>query len=79
MKPSKQWTTALTPEEAVERLAQACAALDKIAHYTCHDEVYYGSPGDFAKAALDKVMEPSSALPNVPLTGPERPGKASGL
>jgi len=58
---SKQWTTTLTPEEAVDRLAQACAALDKIAHYTGHDEAYFGSPGDFAKAALDEVMKPSTS------------------
>ena len=56
----KQWTTSLTPEEAVERLGLACAALDKIAHYTSHDEAYFGNPGEFAKAALDKVMAPAN-------------------
>ena len=52
-----KWPRPLKPSETVEKLAQACAALDKIARYTMHDEAYYGDPGTFAKHALDMIME----------------------
>ncbi len=54
--PSRQWMHPITPHDAAIRLGMACAALDKIARYTESDEAKYGSPGDFAKTALEIVM-----------------------
>jgi hypothetical protein len=52
------WRLESERDEYADRLAQACAALDKIAHYTIHDEAYYGGARYFAKIAYDKARMP---------------------
>ena len=61
MKPQQAFVSSLTVYEALDRLAIACAGLDKLAHYTCHDEAYFGSPGDFAKTVYDMVTKRSGS------------------
>lgn len=64
MTPSTYWTTPLTPDECADRLARACCALDKLAHYTPHDEVYFGDFKTFAQHSLNYVMAPHGAQPS---------------
>ncbi len=52
------------PQESDERCSRALAALDKIANYTFEDEARFGSPGDFAKAAINMIFNVPPTISN---------------